>query len=41
MLNVVFSFKKETTKNFMNFAEFRVIFEFEAIFNLVSTKVNV
>ena len=40
MLNVVFSFKKETTKNFMNFAEFRVIFEFD-IFNLVSTKVNV
>ena len=29
------NFKKETTRNFMNFAEFCVIFEFEAIFNLV------
>ena len=41
MLNVIFNFKEETTRNFMNFAELGVIFEFEAIFNLVETKVNV
>ena len=31
----MFNFKKETTRNFMNFAEFGVIFEFEAVSNLV------
>ena len=28
------NFKKETIRNFMNFSEFGVIFEYEAIFNL-------
>ena len=41
MLNGMFNFKKETTRNFMNFAEFGVIFEFEAVSNLVQTKLNV
>ena len=35
ILNVMCDFKKETIRNFMNFSEFDVIFEYEAIFNLL------